>query len=72
MSLSMIIILLGILFYIISCLALLDIARKKSGKLYEKAIWGFIILIPFIGCIIYFIFGYNRNRKPSANEIHNK
>lgn len=54
---------LGIVFYVITCLAMFDIAKKDFGKLAYKFMWGIIALIPFIGCIIYFVFGYRTGKK---------
>ncbi|MBC2695618.1 MAG: PLDc_N domain-containing protein [Desulfobacteraceae bacterium] len=56
---------LGIAFYVITCLAIFDIAKKDFGKLAYKFIWGIIALIPFIGCIIYFVFGYRKGKRIS-------
>jgi len=53
----------GIFFYIITCLAIFDIAKKDFGKLAYKFMWGVIALIPFIGCIIYFVIGYRKGKK---------
>ena len=53
----------GIFFYAITCLAIFDIAKKDFGKLVYKFVWGIIALIPFIGCIIYFVFGFRKGKK---------
>ena len=53
----------GIFFYILTCLAIFDIARKDFGKLAYKFMWGMIALIPFIGCIIYFVIGYRKGKR---------
>ncbi|MBW1759675.1 MAG: PLDc N-terminal domain-containing protein [Deltaproteobacteria bacterium] len=54
----------GILFFMLTCWAILDVARKNFGTIGKKALWGFIAFIPFIGFIIYFIFGYKKGIKP--------
>lgn len=54
---------LGIAFYVITCLAIFDIAKKDFGKLAYKFIWGMIAVIPFIGCIIYFVFGFRKGKR---------
>ena len=64
MSTGTLIILTGALFYLVTCVAIIDIAQKDFGGLEKKVLWGFIALIPFIGCIIYFAFGYRRGKKP--------
>jgi hypothetical protein len=53
----------GIFFCIITWLAIFDIARKDFGKLAYKFMWGMIALIPFIGCIIYFVIGYRKGKR---------
>ena len=56
---------LGIAFYVITCLAVFDIANKDFGKLSYKFMWGIIALIPFVGCIIYFVFGFRKGKRTS-------
>ena len=69
MSTASIIIWTGIFFYALTCLAMIDIAFKDFGSLPKKAAWGCVAFIPFIGCIIYFLFGYGRGkRKPKDPE----
>jgi hypothetical protein len=54
----------GLLFYAGTCLALLDIARKDFGSFEKKVVWIIIAMIPFIGFIIYFVFGFRKGYKP--------
>jgi hypothetical protein len=59
----------GILFYAITCAAIIDIATKDFSSLPVKAAWGFTSLIPFIGVVIYFVFGFRRGtRKKNGPE----
>lgn len=58
------IIITGLLFYAATCLALLDIARKDFGTLEKKVVWIIIAMIPFVGFIIYLVFGYRKGHKP--------
>lgn len=60
-----IIIVAGTLFYVLTCWALIDVARKDFGGTEKKAMWGFVSLIPFIGFVIYFIFGFKKGKKRS-------
>ena len=61
------IIIFGLLFWIMTCWAVIDIARKDFGAIEKKAAWGFIALVPFIGVVVYLIFGYRKGvRKPKA------
>jgi uncharacterized membrane protein YhaH (DUF805 family) len=62
MSPSIVIILIGAVFWLLTCIAVFDIARKNFGGIEKKAAWGFVSLIPFLGPIVYFIFGYRRGK----------
>ena len=67
MSTTVIIISIGIIFYLIACLAILDIARKDFGSTGKKALWGLTAaLIPFIGCVVYFAVGARQGRKKTS------
>ncbi|MGD8835681.1 MAG: PLDc N-terminal domain-containing protein [Desulfobacteraceae bacterium] len=62
------IIILGLLFWLMTCWAVIDIARKDFGAIEKKAAWGFTALVPFIGVLIYLIFGFKKGvRKPKLN-----
>jgi 4-amino-4-deoxy-L-arabinose transferase-like glycosyltransferase len=69
MDFGTIVILLGVLFYALTCLAIFDIARKDFGGVHLKALWAFIALIPFLGPPVYFIAGFRRGipKKTAAN-----
>ena len=54
----------GLLFYLLTCLALLDVARKDFGSMGKKVLWAAVAMIPFIGFIIYLIFGFRKGKKP--------
>jgi hypothetical protein len=53
----------GILFYALTCAAIIDIATKDFSSLPVKAAWGFASLIPFIGVVIYFVFGFRKGTR---------
>ena len=57
----------GVVFYIFTIAAIIDIARKDFGSIGIKALWAFIALIPFIGWLIYLIFGFRKGQKPGPN-----
>ncbi len=60
---------LGLIFWIFTVLALVNVIVKDFGTIQAKAIWGLVALIPFIGWIIYFIFGAKKGvRKNSSVE----
>ena len=63
MSTGMIIVLTGVFFYLLTCIAILDIARKDFGGIHYQALWAFICMIPFIGVVIYLIFGFKKGQK---------
>ncbi len=67
MSPARIIIIIGILFLLLTWLAFLDIARKDFGSTAMKFMWGCIAFIPFIGVLVYFIFGYRKGKIKTAD-----
>jgi uncharacterized membrane protein YhaH (DUF805 family) len=54
----------SVVFYLLTVLAIVDIMRKDFGTIGKKALWGVIALIPFIGWLIYLIFGFRKGKKP--------
>ncbi|AOY58566.1 MULTISPECIES: PLD nuclease N-terminal domain-containing protein [Desulfococcus] len=60
----------GVLFYMLTCWAIIDIALKDFSSLPVKAAWGFTAFIPFIGWLIYFAFGAKKGmrRKKSSKK----
>jgi uncharacterized membrane protein YhaH (DUF805 family) len=54
----------SVVFYLLTVLAIVDIVRKDFGTIGKKALWGVIALIPFIGWLIYLIFGFRKGKKP--------
>ena len=59
----------GVLFLIITWVAIIDIATKDFGSQPVKIGWGiFVALVPFIGCIAYFIFGYKKGKRGTKKE----
>ena len=67
MSTSGLVITLGLLFWLTTCIALIDIARKDFGGIEKKAAWAFVALIPFIGVFIYLLLGYRKGRPKSQD-----
>jgi uncharacterized membrane protein YhaH (DUF805 family) len=57
----------AVVFYILTVLAVIDIARKEFGSTGKKALWAVIALIPFIGWLIYLVFGFRKGKKPSPD-----
>ena len=51
-------VLVGLLFLLLTFWAILDIAQRDFGSFAVKAAWMFTAaMIPFIGCILYLLFG---------------
>jgi uncharacterized membrane protein YhaH (DUF805 family) len=64
----------SVVFYLLTILAIIDVVRKDFGTIGKKALWGVIALIPFVGWLIYLIFGFRKGKKPgsdteSANNV---
>lgn len=53
----------GAIFWGFTMLAMVNIILKDFGSIQNKAIWGVVALIPFVGWIIYFMFGAKRGVK---------
>lgn len=58
----------GACFYLLTCLAFIDIARKDFGSLGIKVLWGFVAFIPFVGVVIYIVLGYRKGRVIGPEE----
>jgi uncharacterized membrane protein len=53
----------SVVFYLLTILAIVDIVRKDFGTIGKKALWGIIAMIPFVGWLIYLIFGFRKGKK---------
>ncbi len=68
MSTGMFVVLTGIAFFLMTCVALLDIARKDFGSIQAKGLWALIVaLVPFVGVSIYILFGRRQGKQPAAH-----
>jgi uncharacterized membrane protein YhaH (DUF805 family) len=54
----------SVVFYLLTLLSVVDIVRKDFGTIGKKALWGVIAMIPFVGWLIYLIFGFRKGKKP--------
>ncbi|MBC2713718.1 MAG: PLDc_N domain-containing protein [Desulfobacteraceae bacterium] len=54
-------------FLLLTIWMLVDISIKQFKSPGEKAVWWLLALVPFIGWLIYLIFGFRRGKKP-VNE----
>ncbi|MDM8555031.1 PLD nuclease N-terminal domain-containing protein [Desulfococcaceae bacterium HSG7] len=68
MQTTLIILLLTVPFFLLTIWALVDVAQKKFDTMGKKVLWGIIASVPFIGGIVYFIFGFRKGRKPEADS----
>lgn len=53
---------LGILFFALTTLAVVDVLRKDFGSTRNKVLWGLIAIFPFLGWLIYFLLGFRRGK----------
>lgn len=51
-------------FLLLTIWMLVDISMKQFKSPGEKAAWWILTLTPFIGWLIYLIFGFRRGKKP--------
>jgi len=58
----------SVVFYLFTILAVVDIVRKDFGTIGKKALWGIVALIPFVGWLIYLIFGFRKGKKPVRED----
>ena len=54
---------LSVPFLLATLWAVIDAAQKEFGSLRVKVLWMIVAAIPFIGFIIYLIFGFRRGKK---------
>ena len=45
--------------------AIVDVGRKDFGSVGKKALWVIISAVPFVGFIVYLIFGLRKGKKPA-------
>jgi len=58
----------SLFFYLLTVLAIIDIIRKDFGTIGKKALWGMIALVPFVGWLVYLIFGFRKGKKTGAGD----
>lgn len=68
MQTTLVILILTVPFFVLTIWAIVDAAQKNFGSLGKKVMWAVIASVPFIGAIIYFIFGFRKGKKPGADE----
>ncbi|MCG6908520.1 MAG: PLDc N-terminal domain-containing protein [Deltaproteobacteria bacterium] len=50
-------------FFFLTIWALVDCLQKDFGSIGKKAVWGLIAAVPFVGAIVYFIFGFRKGKR---------
>jgi uncharacterized membrane protein YhaH (DUF805 family) len=58
----------SVFFYLLTVLAIIDVIRKDFGTIGKKALWGLIAVIPFIGWLVYLIFGFRKGKKQKTGD----
>ena len=43
--------------------AVVDVSQKDFGTMGKKALWWIIASVPFIGFIVYLLFGFRKGKK---------
>jgi len=52
-------------FFLGTVWAVVDAAQKEFGTLGRKVAWVVVAGIPFVGFIVYLLFGFRRGKKPA-------
>ncbi|ACN13514.1 hypothetical protein HRM2_03960 [Desulforapulum autotrophicum HRM2] len=56
------------IFWALTILAVVDVLLKDFGSTKTKAIWGFTALLPFVGWLIYLLFGFRKGVKKNDTD----
>lgn len=57
------VLIISIPFFMATVWAIVDVGQKDFGSIGKKVFWGLIASIPFIGFIIYLLFGFRKGVK---------
>lgn len=52
----------GFVFFALTMLAFIDVARKEFKSSRVKISWGIVALVPVVGWLVYLIFGFWQGR----------
>lgn len=58
----------GTIFFAVTMLAVTDVLRKDFGSTRIKALWGLIAIFPFVGWVIYLLFGFRKGKVNPAGD----
>ena len=50
-------------FFILTVWALVDVFVKDFGTTGRKALWAVVAAVPFVGALVYLLFGFRQGRK---------
>jgi hypothetical protein len=53
-------------FFILTVWAIVDALQRDFGSTGRKAMWALIAAVPFVGALIYLLFGLRQGRKPPS------
>ena len=53
-------------FFILTVWALVDVFMKDFGTTGRKVMWVLVAGFPFVGALIYLLFGFRKGRKPES------
>jgi uncharacterized membrane protein YhaH (DUF805 family) len=53
----------GLVSYLLTCWALIDVAVKNFGTLGKKAVWGIVAFIPVFGWLVYLLWGRKKGKR---------
>ena len=51
-------------FFICTVWAVIDVAQKDFATSRNKALWWLVASVPFVGFILYLLFGMRKGKKP--------
>lgn len=68
----MVVVCISIPFVLATFWAVLDAAQKEFGSFGHKAAWMLVGAVPFIGFIIYLLFGFKKGKRPDAARAPEK
>ena len=54
--------------YVLTCWALIDVAARDFGAIEKKAVWGIVAFIPFLGWLVYLLWGRNKGTRRPAKH----
>ncbi len=53
----------GLVFWALTMIALLDVIFKDFGTFQKKAVWFLIATVPFVGWLVYLLFGFKKGTR---------